>query len=94
MTEAELRKKHAVAVAWSNPNGTLQQLLYGAFLNLPTMEVLSDFVAVMGLNTVESEWSQMRAATTHNKDILRSKPYVESNLLKIHHALGLNKLTA
>jgi hypothetical protein len=94
MTEIELRKKHAVAVAWSNTGGTLMQLLYGAFLNLPTFEVLSDFVEVMGLETVEREWTEMKSATTHNKDILRAKPYVERNLSKIRHEFGRTQIAA
>lgn len=94
MTETELRDKHAVAVAWSNTGGTLRQLLFGAFLNLPTFEVLSDFVSVMGLNVVENEWERMRARTTFNQDILRAKPYVEHNLLKIRHELEHGKVAA
>ncbi|MDR1191761.1 MAG: hypothetical protein LBK60_08910 [Verrucomicrobiales bacterium] len=94
MTEAELRKKHGVTVAWSNRNGTLQQLLYGAFYNMPTLAVLSDFAAVMGLDTVEREWREVLAEAQNDRDTLRVKPYVASALRKIRYEHDHRKVAA
>lgn len=93
MTEAELRRKHAVRVAWSNSTGTLEQLLYGAFYNMPTFEVLSDFASVMGINTIEREWKDVLASRS-DRETLRVKPYIEQALYKIRHEPRYFQVTA
>jgi hypothetical protein len=87
MTEAELRNKHAIRVAWSNSTGTLDQLLYGAFYNAPGIEVLADFASVMGLKALTDKWAEMSQPVYLESDdtLNRQKPYIDEILRRLQN---------
>jgi hypothetical protein len=93
MTEAELREKHAIRVAWSNSGGTLDQLLSGAFYNSLNLGVLSDFASVMGIEMVERKWRELSESRGRQNDFetISIKPYVEEILTRIKN--GQHQIT-